>query len=173
MPAKLRGTYDVTPQGMTVRYHPPAAAAGFLIIWLIGWTVGCVLLVHAVLTKQEPMIIVFAIPFWSSWLFVFSLVVGGLTRRQRLEVDAEGLHYVDRAVVKLKDRRVPRDEFRKFVVARRKSKSNDNQSKVGLEVHTTGQPLFMFQSMPDAELRLAVVSVVAIDRVACRCAARP
>lgn len=153
MPAKLRGTYDVTPQGMTVRYHPRAGAVGFLIIWLIGWTVGCVLLAYKVFVDQEWMTIIFAIPFWSSWLVVFSLIVGGLTRRQRLEVDAEGLRYIDRAVVTLKNRRVPRDEFRKFVVTRRKSNSNDNRSKTGLEVRTSGKPLFMFQNMPDAELR--------------------
>ncbi len=153
MPAKLRGTYDVSPQGMCIRYRPRFGAVGFLIVWLMGWTAGCVLLAHQVFVKQEWMTIVFAIPFWSAWLFVFALVVGALTRRQRLEVDALGLRYVDRAVVTLNNRHIPRDEFRKFVVARRKSKSKDNHAKSGLEVRTTGKPLFMFQEMPDAELR--------------------
>ncbi len=153
MPAKLRGKYDVSPQGMIVRYRPGAGPAGFLLVWLIGWTVGCVLLAYKVFVEQQWMTIVFAIPFWASWLFVFVLVVGMFTRRQRLEVDADGLRYVDRAVFALTNRRVPRDEFRKFAVGRKKSKLNDGVSKSGLEVRSTGKPLFMFSDMPDGELR--------------------
>jgi hypothetical protein len=152
MPAKLRGKYDVSPYGMTVRYRPGAGPAGFLLVWLIGWTVGCVLLAYKVFVEQEWMTIVFAIPFWAAWIFVFVLVVGMFTRRQRLEVDEQGLRYIDRAVFALTNRHVPREEFRKFAVGRRR-KSDGEESKSGLEVRTTGKPLFLFPSMPDGELR--------------------
>ncbi|MEX2115027.1 MAG: hypothetical protein WD845_17670, partial [Pirellulales bacterium] len=155
IPGKLRAKYDVSPQGMCIRYRPRFGAVGFLIVWLIGWTVGCVLLAYSVFVKQEWMTIFIAIPFWTAWLFVFSLIVGALTRRQRLEVDALGLRYVDRAVVRLQDRWIPRAEFRKFAVVRKRSgsKSGENQPKAGLEVRTAGKPLFMFADMPAAELR--------------------
>jgi hypothetical protein len=152
MPAKLRGKYDVNPHGMTVRYRPSPGPAGFLLVWLIGWTVGCVMLGYKVFVDHELKTIVFAIPFWASWIFVFVLVVGMFTRRQRLEIDELGLRYVDRAVFALTNRHVPREEFRKFAVGRRR-KSESEESKSGLEVRTTGKPMFMFPSMPDGELR--------------------
>jgi hypothetical protein len=71
MPAKLRGQYDVSPQGMTVRYRPSVGPAGFMIVWLMGWTVGCVLLAYKVFVEHEWKTIAFAIPFWAAWLFVF------------------------------------------------------------------------------------------------------
>lgn len=38
-------------------------AAGFLMLWLAGWTVGCVFLIGEVWTKPELFTLMFATPF--------------------------------------------------------------------------------------------------------------
>jgi hypothetical protein len=82
------------------------------------------------------------------------MLVAAFTRRQDLEIDADGLRYVDRALVRLAQRTIPRREFRGFELGRRERKSDDKvTTECGLEIRSVGNPLFVFSGLPDAELR--------------------
>jgi hypothetical protein len=155
-PARLRARYDVSPERMCVTYRPRSwAVGGFMLVWLIGWSVGCAFLAHQAIHKPQLFILLFGIPFWVSWLFVFAILVGAFTRRQDLEVDAAGLRYRDWAVVNLANRWIPREEFRGFEVVTRYQQRNQSEStpQTGLEIRAVGKPLFVFTGLPDAELR--------------------
>ncbi|MGD9720823.1 MAG: hypothetical protein AB7O59_14125 [Pirellulales bacterium] len=154
MPAKLRATYSVSPERMHVCYRPRSwGVTLFLIVWLTGWTAGCVFLAFEAIKNPQPFTFLFAVPFWSSWLFVAAVLVGAFTRRQDLEIDADGLRYVDRALVRLAHRSIPRHEFRGFEFGRRERRHDDSvTTESGLEIRSLGQPLFVFSGLPDAEL---------------------
>ena len=109
------------------------------------------LLAYKVFVEQEWMTIVFAIPFWAAWIFVFVLVVGMFTRRQP-GGRRQGLRHIDRAVFALTNRHVPRKSFASLPWAVDESRTPRKANPVS-KCRTTGKPLFLFPSMPDGELR--------------------
>ncbi len=155
MPARLRATYDVSPEAMRVTFRARQwGLTAFLTLWLTMWTVGCVVLAHEVIVKQQLFLILFGIPFWAAWFFVAAVLLASITRRQELVVDSQGLRYVDRAIIRLKNRWIPRDEFRGFDVVERPVRRNNSNAQVqtGLEIRAAGKPLFIFAGLPDDEL---------------------
>lgn len=87
----------------------------FLVLWLTGWTVGCVVLIWMVLTQNQPFMILFAIPFWASWVFVFGMVLNIFFGRQSFKLDTEGLNYEYRVLsVRVSKREVPLREILGF-----------------------------------------------------------
>lgn len=69
------------------------AAAAFLLVWLTGWTLGCIMLVGAVIVDFSFFMLLFAIPFWAAELFVFSLVGTMIASKEVITFDADGLAY--------------------------------------------------------------------------------
>ena len=68
-------------------------AAAFLLVWLSGWTLGCIVLLGAVIFQFSFFLLLFAIPFWAAELFVFSLVGMMIASREEVTLDQEGLAY--------------------------------------------------------------------------------
>src|SRR5437868_15430072 len=70
-PVTMRTTTAVSDRHMEVLFKSrPDGESFFLILWLTGWTVGCVVLAGVVYVKREVFMLVFGIPFWAAWVFV-------------------------------------------------------------------------------------------------------
>jgi hypothetical protein len=110
----------------------------FMLLWLTGWTVGCVALLGAVLTQQEPFLILFAIPFWLSWIFVAACLTSVFFGRHRLVIAPEGLCYERRVLLTLAQRQVPLSEIRGFQWMDFRGDS-EGSTRIGIEVRTVGR----------------------------------
>src|SRR5262245_48447136 len=88
----------------------------FLLLWLIAWTVGCVALVWVVIAQRQPFMVLFAIPFWLSWIFVAARITNSFCGRHRFILDPEGLFHEWHALIPLTRRQVPLPEIRRFRV---------------------------------------------------------
>lgn len=120
----------------------------FLLLWLTGWTVGCIVL--AVNIFSDPSLILFAIPFWASWLVVASIVVWMRFGKETLIVGPDEVRFQRTAWIKLSTRVVPRAEVQSFQECRSSYTEND-QYLWGIEMVTTGKPLRFAFRLPDRE----------------------
>ena len=127
-------------------------AGAFLLLWLIGWTVGCVFLAGMVLKDPKPFNFLFAIPFWVSWIFVFCLLLKMFFQREELLLDREGAAYVQKVFVTLKQRRVPLAEIQSFERFATVVESYSGRQESGIEMRTLGQPIRIAQGRVPAEL---------------------
>ena len=48
-------------------------AERFLAMWFTGWTMGCVFITWGVIQHGTLQSVLFAMPFWASWIFVSSI----------------------------------------------------------------------------------------------------
>lgn len=119
------------------------AAGIFGALWLTGWTAGCVALGAKLIAEPTLVNLLFALPFWAAWLFVFSMLVYTFARRERLSLDPDGLVYTRHAIVPLSARVVPLDEIIDFGCCQRTTNSDNGTTESGIELHTLGQPLQM------------------------------
>lgn len=67
--------------------------AGFLLVWLCGWTIGCVVLLGAVITNFSFFMLLFAVPFWAAEFFVASLVGTMIASREEFVLNGDGARY--------------------------------------------------------------------------------
>ncbi len=122
----------------------------FLLLWLIAWTIGCVALLDKVLNDPAPWILVFALPFWASWLLVAALIVWMLFCRETLYLDSDEARFVRTAVVRLSARIVPRKEIKGFHECRSNYAEND-QYLWGIEMVTLGKSMRFAFRLPEQE----------------------
>jgi hypothetical protein len=113
----------------------------FLILWLTGWTVGCVALAYVAMFGNQPGILLFGVPFWASWIFVFCLVIYMFCKRETLELDRDGLRFIRTALVRLKYRDVPLAELKGFESRWFTTDSETGAQSRGIEIVTLGQPI--------------------------------
>jgi hypothetical protein len=126
MPADRDSPMPVRPQRCRVRleevdgdlelsYRPPFSKAGgcLLFIWLIGWSVLCVMVVREV--RARPTLIHFlgAVTLLASWRFVFFLFLNWSFGAVRLRLGLGGLDYRSSALVTLRRRHVPLAEIKR------------------------------------------------------------
>jgi hypothetical protein len=121
-----------------------------LLLWLIGWTVGCVALVVKVLTEPTPGMVVFALPFWAAWLFVASQVVWMRFGKETLLLDRDAAVFQRTAWIRLAARIVPREEIQEFRECRSSYTEND-EYLWGIEMITLGKPVRFAFRLPDRE----------------------
>jgi hypothetical protein len=98
----------------------------FLLVWLTGWTGGCIMLVREAISDPSFRNILCAVPFLASWFFVFSIMVWMLFGVERVRLGFEGLEYRVTALVTLSRRWVPRTELKKV--------------RAGMAVRSVGDP---------------------------------
>jgi hypothetical protein len=67
-PEKLTVDFYEEPDGIAIHKKRGGGPGVFLLLWLIGWTVGCVFLGAEVVKNPAAGTIAFAVPFWASWL---------------------------------------------------------------------------------------------------------
>jgi hypothetical protein len=86
-PRRLHVRLDDAGDRLALTYRRREWGGGcFMLLWLIGWTVGCVFLAGMVSKDPTLFHIAFAVPFWAAWIFVFSMVVRSLCCVERFEV---------------------------------------------------------------------------------------
>jgi hypothetical protein len=126
------------------------AIAAFLMVWLTGWTVGCVFLLGALLSKFSLVMLLFALPFLAAWLVVASILGGMIASRETLTLEEEGATY-RRTVFGLPVayRKVPLREITSFdtSVAKRQGRRLRR-----LEMQTIGAPLRLAADLTGEEL---------------------
>lgn len=138
-PMALRTRVVQTDDSLLLIAKPNKASAIFMILWLIGWSAGCVMLGGQVIANPGIGIIAFSIPFFASWFFVAACIVWALFGEACLMIEPHELVFSKKALIPLRERRIPRSE-----VIRAQSFFSTNDENVrtyGIEVVTTGSPV--------------------------------
>jgi hypothetical protein len=128
------------------------AGGGFMFLWLIAWTVGCVFLARMVIHEPRLFNILFAVPFWASWIFVFAIMLKTFFQRDHFLLDRDAATFVRRVFFRLKARVVPLAEIRSFDQYTVVVDSESGRCQSGIEMRTAGVPIRMAQGLSDAEL---------------------
>ena len=150
-PGRLRTRFELSGSRLTVQYRRSDATGCFLLLWLVGWTVGCVFLLRLVMAEPKLSHVLFAIPFWASWIFVSCLVLNSFFRKECLELGPEGIQFVCRVIVPIHRRTIPLDEIQGFGSYSTVTDSESNTRQWGLTVRTDGHELRFGQALPDEE----------------------
>lgn len=124
----------------------------FLILWLIGWTVGCVFLAGLVIHEPKLFNFLFAVPFWASWLFVFAMLLNMCFQRETFSLGPAGATFSRRVLVEIKRRETPLAEIKRFNTYERVVDSESGRTESGLEMETLGLPLQFAAGLNEAEL---------------------
>src|SRR5262245_35844172 len=118
-------------------------ATGFLIVWLIGWTVGCVMIAGQFIRQPQPFTLLFAIPFRPSGFAVASHIAHSLFSFERLIIGRSGAQLVKGIGPWTTQRRqVPLSELRRAKRFKSSYEVND-QPVYGVEVRTAGKPIIV------------------------------
>lgn len=153
-PARLRVQLEETTTGLALRYRQRQWGGGlFMMLWLCGWTVGCVFMAVQLWNKPELMLFVFAVPFWASWFFAAGLLLTMFLTLEVLNLDEVGASYAKTVLVPIHRRTIPLDELIKFVASQTQVKDGESAAVSYVELITLGQPLLMFPNLRDDERR--------------------
>ena len=127
------------------------ASGGFLVLWLSGWTVGCIFLFGMVMADPKIFNFLFAVPFWASWIFVFCILLNSFLRIESFSLDRNGASIDRRVLVTLHQRSVPLKEIHSFQSYSELTDSENNRYEEGIEARTTGKPLRFGDRLPKGE----------------------
>lgn len=151
-PARLLVKLNEDDSQLTVRYRKRQwGVAFFLTFWLCGWTAGCLFLAYQIWTKPEVFLLVFAIPFWTSWLFVAGLLLSMLLRKEVLVLDETGAVLTKSLLFPISRRFVPLAELKCFESIFGRSGDADSAPVNHIKMVTLGQPLQTFADLPHDE----------------------
>lgn len=124
----------------------------FLMLWICGWTVGCMAFVFVMLRQPTLFTLLFALPFWAAWFFTFAVLINSFLRTEELLLDRQGISYTKRALLPLDRRSIPVEELKKFGRYTTVSNSDTGSYRDGLELKTLGRALRCFEGMHVDEL---------------------
>ena len=122
----------------------------FLLLWLIGWTVACVVLVGMVWKERTLFSVMFALPFWIAWFAVAGFLAWQRFGKEMFQLDDRGVYFERYLWIRIHSREVPRKEILSF----RQCQSVHTENDVylyGIEVETLGKPLRVLFDLPDNE----------------------
>ena len=152
-PRSMKTQVERNADLMRVRCHLRQWGAGlFMLLWLTGWTAGCLMLAYAAFIKREPGTLLFGVPFWASWVFVFFLLLKMFFQKDELVVDREGVVFRRQVIVKIKERRIPLGELKRVEKYTAVTDSESGRTESGLEIVTLGKSLRCFQGLSNDEL---------------------
>jgi hypothetical protein len=149
-PQDLSVEFYEEPDAVAIHKRRGGGPSGFLALWLIGWTVGCFVVLVAVLDDPSPLMFAFAIPFWASWLLVAALLVWMWFGKETLLLRRHEALFLRTAFIRLTSRRVPRKEIRFFRECHTSFTEND-EYLWGIEMVTLGKPVRFAFRLPDRE----------------------
>jgi hypothetical protein len=142
MPLRCSTHVERFADELALRRRTGSSALGtILLLWLTGWTVGCVHLAVQALERTDPISIIIGCPFWSAWIIVACVVVYLLFGTEELRLDKDGFEYRRRAVVGLGTRRVPLEEFRGIIHESKVINCDSQRAEHGLRIDTAGRPV--------------------------------
>jgi hypothetical protein len=149
-PEKLTVDFFQQPDGLAIHKKRGGGPRVFLSLWLLGWTVGCVVLFIVVLNEPKIGTFAFAVPFWASWLFVAALLTWMYFGKETLLLQRDQALFLRSALVKLSSRVVPRAEIQGFRECQSSHTEND-EHLWGIEMVTLGKPVRFAFRLPDRE----------------------
>ena len=123
----------------------------FMLLWLTGWTVGCVALAGMVINDPKIFHFLFAIPFWASWVFVFFMMMRSFFGREYFLLDRGGASYISRVLVPIRTRLIPLEEIKSFHECEMSRDSESGHITLGVEMRTLGKSLRFAGNISHAE----------------------
>jgi hypothetical protein len=155
-PASRRVRIEEVDDALELSYRRrPWGTAGFLLLWLTGWTAGTTLLLWKVCADPSVMHVLFAIPFVAAWFLVSVLLVWMLFGTERLRLSSEGLEHRTTMLMTLSWRTVPRTELKNVRAGIAWYQENDKDVPC-LKFETMGQPLNFAAGISEQEQRWLV-----------------
>lgn len=88
----------------------------FILLWLAGWTVGCVALAGAVFIGGHFAMIPIALPFWGGWILVAGWVTNLFFGKTRIRLDSGGFESDWNCLFVHRHKRIAADEIRRFEI---------------------------------------------------------
>ncbi len=150
-PRRLRSGFAQLAEEIVLDYPAGSRAGGlFLLLWLIGWTVGCVFLVREVLRGPDLFTVLFALPFFAAWLFVFAMVAHAFLGRERLVLGPQGASFSRRILRRYRARQVPLEEIVGFREGLKPRGGEQGPARV-LEMLTLGESVAFGEVLPQRE----------------------
>lgn len=144
-PRKLKAVVERAPGSMRVRFHTKQFGPGcFLVLWLTGWTVGCVTLAVKLATDPTIYHALFALPFWASWWFVAYQVNRMFFTHEELTLSAGGLAVGGWTRITRWQRRAPLEEVKGFEA---REWMDEGVMQGALRMEMVGQPIEVFQGI--------------------------
>jgi hypothetical protein len=132
-------------------------SAAFLLLWLTGWTAGCVMLLGVVIFQFNFVMLLFALPFWAAWFFVASMVANMIASREELLLDEQGASYLRTVFgITVARRTVPLGDITSFGPPAAQKAMRDVQfakyfHREALEMRTITAPLQLTAQLPPEE----------------------
>jgi hypothetical protein len=151
-PRKLSFRFAREDDRLALRFgRRPSGAGCFLLLWLTVWTVGCVFLAGMVIKEPKVFSLLFAIPFWASWILVFCILLNQFFNREYILLDARGLSFERRVLIRLSSRRLPLEEIQSLESYQKNMQQEGQPPPEGIETRTLGQPLRFGEFKSDEE----------------------
>jgi len=150
-PTKLVSTIENINGALTIGVPQRSGAGCFLVLWLTGWTVGCVFLLGMVLEDLSIGTIAFALPFWASWIFVAGLLAWWWFGLETVRICDDEVA-LTRTVFSfpLTERRIPLEEVKSARGCLSSYQENEEYLH-GIEISTIGEPVQFGFRLPDQE----------------------
>ena len=157
-PAKMLTRVVESPDNTTFRIDAKAGAVSlFLMLWLAGWSVGCVTLVTQAITKMDWKMALFAVPFVGAWFLVAGLMFNMWRGYESLTVSKAGLDHERGSVFGKKSRHLNFAELRSIdVVTTTHSDEDSTYQRHRIDITTSSLPMsFAQDSMNMTRITLA------------------
>jgi hypothetical protein len=155
-PAARRVRIEEVDGDLELSYRQGGIPGGcFLLVWLSGWTVGCVMLIRQIFIDPTFFNVLVAVPFLTSWLFVFAVLVWMFFGVERVRLGFERLEYRTVALVTLSRRTIPRAEL-KGVSAGLTTYRVKDRNLPYVKFDTLGEPLGFARGISEEELHWLV-----------------
>lgn len=151
-PEQLTVDFRQSDEGLAVTAGQSRGPAGFLLLWQIAWTVGCVHVGVEFIRNPVPGTFLFALPFWTAWLAVGCFLIWSFFGTETLLVRRDRVLFLRKALITLTAREIPISEVRRFRSCRSKHQEND-EYLYGIEVVTAGKSVRFAFRIPDRERR--------------------
>ncbi len=156
-PASLTVDLTQSPDGIAITTRQSrGAGGGFLLLWLIMWTVGCVFLAGTIIADPSLGTIMFAVPFFAAWLAVATFLVWSFFGTETLLVRRDRVLFLRKAFVQLTAKSIDAGDVQQFRTCRSSYQENDCYLW-GIEVTTIGKPIRFGFRIPQQE-RLWLIS---------------
>ncbi len=140
-PQALTVDFRESADGMAIIARQTNGGAGrFLLLWLIGWTVGCVFLVGLVSDNPSIGNLAFAVPFWAAWLAVSVILIWTFFGTETLLIRHDKVLFLRKAIMQLTTREVSVTDVTGIRSCRSRHQEND-EYLWGIEVATVGRPI--------------------------------
>lgn len=142
-PKQLSFRTNFEPDRLEVDIPTGSRAIGcFMFVWLLGWTAGCGLLIWRYREEPQWSTLLFATPFWASWIFVVLLTIKTFLGREVFSLDSDGATYYRRTLC-FTDRRTTMriDELLRFGTVDEDYHSDSQLGSVVVDLQTIGRPI--------------------------------